>query len=257
MTIAMPPFLRPLLAVSGQSHPWPLSTWSTAGNAEGFLGRRSPHRAAADVFHCLLAATFALSLMTAAVAQPPADRQPGGMLKQADTDGDGTVSREEFMSARTAKLGEAFSRMDTNGDAKLDGQEIGAAGERMRPMPGEGRDFPRRPDGPRPERERPPRPDGDRPPRPEGERPPRAEGDRPQRAEGDRPQRPGGGAMAGEAFDRLDADGDGKLSREEFVDGMARMREFMQRNGPGGLGVPGGPGGRGPEQGFRRPPQQD
>ena len=241
MTIAMPPFLRPLLAVSGQSHPWPLSTWSTPGNAEGFLGRRSPHRAAADVFHCLLAATFALSLMTAAVAQPPADRQPGGMLKQADTDGDGTVSREEFMSARTAKLGEAFSRMDTNGDAKLDGQEIGAAGERMRPMPGEGRDFPRRPDGPRPERER----------------PPRAEGDRPQRAEGDRPQRPGGGAMAGEAFDRLDADGDGKLSREEFVDGMARMREFMQRNGPGGLGVPGGPGGRGPEQGFRRPPQQD
>jgi hypothetical protein len=252
MTIAMPPFLRPLLAVSGQSHPWPLSTWSTAGNAEGFLGRRSPHRAAADVFHCLLAATFALSLVTAAVAQPPADRQPGGMLKQADTDGDGTVSREEFMSARTAKLGEAFSRMDTNGDAKLDGQEIGAAGERMRPMPGEGRDFPRRPDGPRPERERPPRPEGDRPPRAEGERPPRAEGDR--------PQRPGGGAMAGEAFDRLDADGDGKLSREEFVDGMARMREFMQRNGPGGpggLGMPGGPGGRGPEQGFRRPPQQD
>lgn len=185
----------------------------------------------------LAAALLALAVVTAAAAQPPADRQPGGMLKQADTDGDGAVSREEFMSTRTAKLGEAFSRMDTNVDGKLDASEIAAAGERMRPPGAEGRD------GPRPQRERPPRP----------------EGERPQRAEGDRPQRPGVGAMGGEAFDRLDADGDGKLSREEFVDGMARMREFMQRNGPGGLGVPGGPGpgGRGPEQGFRRPPQQD
>lgn len=196
----------------------------------------------------LVAATFGLSLVPAAVAQPPADRKPAGLLKQADADGDGTVSRDEFIKSRTANLEKAFDRMDTNGDGKLDEQEAAAAGPRMRPM-SEGGDGPQRPDGPRPERERPPRPDGDRP----------------QRADGDRPQRPGGGAMAGEAFDRFDADADGKLSRDEFIGGMGRMRELMQRNGPGGLGVPGlpggpggpGPGGRGPDQGFRRPPQQD
>ena len=55
----MPPIRLPraaLLAVRGQSHPWPLSTGSTAKNAEGFLGRRSPHRAAADLFRSLLTA---------------------------------------------------------------------------------------------------------------------------------------------------------------------------------------------------------
>jgi hypothetical protein len=186
----------------------------------------------------LVAALLGVALVTAAVAQPPADRQPGGLLKQADADGDGTVSRDEFVKSRTAMLEERFNKLDANGDGRLDDEEA-AAGPRMRPM-AEGGEGPRRPDGLRP-----PRPDGGRPPR----------------AEGDRPQRPGGGAMAGEAFDRLDADGDGKLSREEFVDGMARMREFMQRNGPGPGGPGGpdgpGPGGRGPDQGFRRPPQQD
>jgi hypothetical protein len=42
-------------AVRGQSHPCPLSTWPTGGNAEGFHGRQSPHPAPADLFHSLLA----------------------------------------------------------------------------------------------------------------------------------------------------------------------------------------------------------
>jgi hypothetical protein len=73
--------------------------------------------------------------------------------------------------------------------------------------------------------------------------------------------RPGAGPGGEEAFTRLDRDGDGSLSREEFAEGMERMRELMQRNGPppAGPGRPGRPdrGDRGPEQGFRRPPQQD
>ena len=103
--------------------------------------------------------------MPAAVAQPPMEASAAEMVARADTDGDGKVSREEFIKARTAGLEQNFARMDT--------------------------------------------------------------------------------------------DGDGKLSREEFAAGMARLRELMQRAGPGRPG-PRRPGGeRGPEQGFRRPPTQE
>ena len=43
------------LAVRGKSHPWPFSTLATPENAEGFRGCRSPHPAAAEYFHSLLA----------------------------------------------------------------------------------------------------------------------------------------------------------------------------------------------------------
>ena len=41
------------LAVCGKSHPWPFSTQATPQKAKVFGGRRSPHPAAADVFHSL------------------------------------------------------------------------------------------------------------------------------------------------------------------------------------------------------------
>jgi Ca2+-binding EF-hand superfamily protein len=173
-------------------------------------------------FRTLLFTVVGVALAHAAAAQPPADRNPVEMMKRADTDGDGKVSRDEFIRARTADIEAMFGRIDADGDGTLDEQEVTTAAERMRGMGPGGR-----------------RPDGQRPPRPDGERPPR----------------PGSGPGGEEAFNRLDRDGDGRLSREEFDEGMARMREFMQRGGPG----PGMPdrGGRGPEQGFRRPPQQD
>ena len=115
----------------------------------------------------------------------------------------------------------------------------------MRSLGAGGREGFRRPEGPGGERA-----DGERPRRPDGMGPP-AQG-------GEWPQRPGSGAGGEEALSRLDRDGDGKLSREEFAEGMARMREFMQRGGgrPGGPGMP-NRGGRGTEEGFRKPPQQD
>lgn len=168
-------------------------------------------------------------------AQPPTGSSGAEMVKRADTDGDGKVSREEFVKARTAALEQAFARLDTDGDGKLDEKEAEAGAEQMRSMLAGGRGG-LRPDGPRPQR-----PDGDRPGRPDGQRPPR----------------PGAGAMAEQGFERMDSDGDGKLSREEFAAGMARLREFMERGGQG-RGGPRRPGGeRGPEQGFRRPPQQE
>ena len=161
-----------------------------------------------------------------AVAQPPMEASPAEMVKRADTDGDGKVSRDEFIKARTTALEQAFARMDTDGDGKLDEKEVEAGAAQARAMGPAGLGGFRRPDA-----------------------------DRPQRPGADRPQRPG--AMAEQGFDRMDADGDGKLSKEEFAAGMKRLRELMQQGGAG-LGGPRRPGGdRGPEQGFRRPPQQD
>lgn len=163
-----------------------------------------------------------------AVAQPPMESSPAEMVKRADADGDGKVSRDEFIKARTIALEQAFTRMDTDGDGKLDEKEVEAGAAQARAMGPAGLGGFRRPDA-----------------------------DRPQRPGADRPQRPGAGAMAEQGFDRMDADGDGKLSKEEFAAGMKRLRELMQQGGAG-LGGPRRPGGdRGPEQGFRRPPQQD
>lgn len=199
----------------------------------------------------LLAAGACFAIAGAAAAQVPIDRDPVAMLRRADTDGDGKVNREEFIKARTADLEAAFGRIDADGDGKIDESEAKAAAERMRSLGAGGREGFRRPEGPRGER-----PDGERPRRPDGSGPP-AQG-------GEWPRRPESGAGGEEAFGRLDRDGDGKLSREEFAEGMARLRDFMQRGGgrPGGAGGRAGPGmpdrgGRGSEEGFRRPPPQD
>ena len=182
--------------------------------------------------NCLIRLSLVLVLgcvpAAVAVAQPPMESSPAEMVKRADTDGDGKVSRDEFIKARTTALEQAFARMDTDGDGKLDEKEVEAGAAQARAMGPAGLGGFRRPDA-----------------------------DRPQRPGGDRPQRPGAGAMAEQGFDRMDADGDGKLSKEEFAAGMKRLRELMQQGGAG-LGGPRRPGGdRGPEQGFRRPPQQD
>ena len=180
--------------------------------------------------NCLIRLSLVLVLgcvpAAVAVAQPPMEASPAEMVKRADTDGDGKVSRDEFIKARTTALEQAFARMDTDGDGKLDEKEVEAGAAQARAMGPAGLGGFRRPDA-----------------------------DRPQRPGADRPQRPG--AMAEQGFDRMDADGDGKLSKEEFAAGMKRLRELMQQGGAG-LGGPRRPGGdRGPEQGFRRPPQQD
>jgi hypothetical protein len=113
----------------------------------------------------LVCASLCLTAATAAADEPPAKRNPAAVMKRADTDGDGKVSRDEFIKAGTARLEAMFARMD--------------------------------------------------------------------------------------------ADGDGTLSQEEFASGAGRMREAMQKKGRGiGERVTPDRAARGPEPGFRRPPQQ-
>ncbi len=161
---------------------------------------------------------------------PAAGRDPAEMLSRADTDGDGKVSKAEFMAARSAEMEQAFGRIDADGDGFIDAREAEQVATRMREMAG--REGPGRGD----ERGR----------RAVGERP---TGEMAAEGAGQRPE-----ALAEQLFDRMDTDGNGALSREEYLAGAARLREMMmRRGGQPGLGGRAGP----PAEGFRRPPRQD
>ncbi len=84
----------------------------------------------------------------------------GEMLKRMDKDGDGSVSKEEFVSSNE----ERFNQMDENKDGKVSKEEMEGMARRMREMMGAGgRDGgPRRPEGGDGGGSR-PRPEGDGP----------------------------------------------------------------------------------------------
>ncbi len=64
----------------------------------------------------------------AASQQDAPQRGRGGMLMRADTNGDGVITRQEFMAASDAR----FARMDANKDGKLTADERqGRRGGRM------------------------------------------------------------------------------------------------------------------------------
>jgi len=179
---------------------------------------------------------FALPLPAQERARGPAGgRDPREMLKRADTDGDGKVSKAEFVAARSAEMEEVFTRIDASGDGFLDEKEVTEFGDRMREMAGRAGGAPGS--------------EGLRRPGVPGRRPEGDSSAEPMRRDGDSDP----GALAEQFFDRTDTDGDGRLSREEYLAGASRLREMMRR---GGGGMP-GLGGRAaaPEEGFRRPPR--
>ena len=133
----------------------------------------------------------------AAQAQDGNDKGPGVMAHHGDANGDGTITREEFM----ARAAEHFARLDANKDGKITPDEMKAAmdarpeGRGMGPGMGmrhgrrggpDGLGGPGGPGGP-----------GMMPPPPPGG-----------------PEGPGG--AHGDMLARLDANHDGKLSRAEF-----------------------------------------
>ena len=128
-----------------------------------------------------------------------------------DRDGDGEVTREEFVSP----MNDAFARMDEDGDGRLSGEELTAG-----PRPGEHDVMILRGGEPGMHRFELRRPDG--PPAP-GERHeivirgPGAEGG---------PHVFHFDSADGHGAHRMDADGDGKVSEAEFT---ARLREAFAR----------------------------
>ncbi len=77
----------------------------------------------------LAGAAFAATAAAAQDAPPPGGR---GMMR-ADADGDGTITRAEFVAQATQR----FDRMDVNRDGKLDKTELQQMGQRMRGMRGD------------------------------------------------------------------------------------------------------------------------
>ena len=240
-------------------------------------------------------ALLGLSTLSAQEGGPPRDggNRLAEMIKRADTNADGKISKEEFVSARKAELEEQFSKLDTNADGQADEAEMKAIANRMREggPRREGGEGTRRPEGgggPESGFRRPPGEGG----RPEGAPPPPQggpEGGR--RPDGPPPGQggPGGprGAMAGgmgalfqlmnpEGFSQVDKNGDGSIDAAEFKDNAAKSAEQgfgrldqdkdgkvtqeevrkageMIRSMMGGRG-PGGEGRPGGEGGgFRRP----
>ena len=76
------------------------------------------------LFAAALAGTMLGSAAFAGQAAPeggPGGRGGGGMMMRADTDGDGMISRAEFMAQADAR----FARMDKNGDGVITADEMG------------------------------------------------------------------------------------------------------------------------------------
>jgi Ca2+-binding EF-hand superfamily protein len=105
-------------------------------------------------------ATAAVLLVASSLAV--AQVREGAVLDNADADHDGTVTRQEFSSARTAQ----FSNLDRNGDGVFDDSDAGGRG----------------------------------------------------------------GKRAAALRSRLDANGDGKVTREEFVSSPAPMFDQFDTN---------------------------
>lgn len=216
------------------------------------------------VLATVIASCCGFTTLRAADAPPPPapeGRRPDGppqggdpkarieeALKHMDTNGDGSISKEEFVSNATKEAGERFSKMDANSDGSISKAEVEELAGKMRGMRREGEGRPegnsRRPEGgdgvrPRPEGDRPdnakpegfrPRPDGEKnqaPPngdRPEGFRRPGGEGG---------PPPGGGGAMMGEMLKRMDKDGDGSVSKQEFIANNEEHFNQMDENKDG------------------------
>lgn len=222
----------------------------------------------------------ALTLNAQDAPKPPGEggqRGPGGdpqarmdeMLKKFDTNGDGKISKEEWLEFSRKEADDRYSKMDTNSDGSVDKAEMEEGTRKMREMRGQGGGG-ERPGGFR----RPEGGDGGVRPRPDGG------GSAPQ-APGEGGPRMMGGGMGGglrdifkkieengsitkeefgkineEQFNKMDTDKDGKITKAELEETMKKMREMMggrgQGEAKGGEGSGPRPGGEG---GFRKRPE--
>ncbi|MEI6536100.1 MAG: EF-hand domain-containing protein, partial [Verrucomicrobiaceae bacterium] len=210
-----------------------------------------------------------LSLNAQDAAKPPGQPGDGGqqsrldeMLKKIDTNGDGKISKEEWLEFSKKEAEDRYAKMDSNSDGSVDKAEMEEGARKMREARGQGGEG--RTGGFR----RPEAGEGGTRNRPEGgtaNPQPGAEG---------APQRPATGGMGGglrdimkkieengsiskeefgkmnaEQFDKMDLNHDGKITKEEMDETMKKMREMFGGRGQGGAGGQGAPQGSGRTQG--------
>ncbi|MFO1043576.1 MAG: EF-hand domain-containing protein [Planctomycetaceae bacterium] len=165
----------------------------------------------------------------------PMEGRGPAFFRMLDKNQDGRLSKDEL-----AKATDLFDELDRNHDGHLDPAEL-FAGTGGPPGPREGNPSGRdRGDAPRedaPRREGAPRGDAPRGDNPRGDAPRREaapEGDRPA---GDR--RPDAERARGAApiFQRLDRDGDGKISKDEAPEPMKERFSMLDTNGDGSVSL--------------------
>lgn len=138
--------------------------------------------------------------------------------KKMDADGDGKVSKEEFATHAKGEAEKRFDAVDGNKDGVIEKEEFEEAAKRLR----ERQDRRPQGEGERGERggfRRPGPPDGER--GPGGERGPRPDGE--------------GRRGGGEFFKRLDANGDGYVSKDEFVANAGERFDDLDKEKKGKL----------------------
>lgn len=184
------------------------------------------------------------------------------MLKKLDTNGDGKVSKEEWIEYTRKESEDRYSKMDTNKDGFVDKAEMEEGARKMHEMHGQGGE---RPGGFR----KPESGEGGTRPRPEGG------GNAPQPpAEGGGARPMGGGLreifkkieengsiskeefskINEEQFNKMDANHDGKVTKEEIEETMKKMREMMGGRGGQDGARPQGESKSNGEGGFRKRP---
>ena len=80
------------------------------------------------VLTAVMAATLGLGATAAMAEHHEGGDHKGGMMQKVDTNGDGVISKAEFM----AKHEEMFAKMDANKDGNLSADEMKAAREYMK-----------------------------------------------------------------------------------------------------------------------------
>ncbi|MFO7902655.1 MAG: EF-hand domain-containing protein [Planctomycetota bacterium] len=177
----------------------------------------------------LLSAALAILLLPWTVSAEdkkdgPPRRGPAAMFDKLDENDDGTISKDEISEKAPDRLKEMLKKSDADGDGKVTREEFRAATkERMEAM--KKRVEQRRKDGPA--RRKPGAARRGRHPGPpkggfKGRRPGRP-GMRPQG-----PPRVPSMPKAEEIFKKFDKNGDGQLSKEEFVAGAKKVQERMK-----------------------------